>query len=343
MMTIQELADMVGGTFRGGAGGGDTVISGVASLNEAGPGDVSFFHNARYMSQLSRTCAGAVLVPPGLDGLPIGTVFIEVENPSAAFGALVGKFSPPLRARKFGVHPAATVAESAEFDAEKVWIGAGAFVGEDVVLGEGTRVEANAFLGDGVKVGAGCHIHANASVREECVLGDRVVVHCNAVIGADGFGFDTVEGKHRKIPQVGIVEIGDDVEIGAGTTIDRARFGRTVVGEGTKIDNQVMIGHNCVIGRHCILVAQAGIAGSTVLGDYVTVAAKAGAAGHLRIGDRVVLMGMAGATKDIAEPGYYMGFPAQPMRQAKREMAAVRRLPELLSRLMGRRGDRGGE
>jgi len=326
-MKVSELADMVGGVFSGDA---EREIHGVASLNEAGPDDVSFFHNARYLQQLKSTKAGAVLVPAGLESLPDGPCFLTVENPSAAFARLVGHFSPPRRAVKWGVDPRACIAETAVLDPSKVFVGPGAVIEEDVVIGSGTRIGSNASIGAGTRIGSDCTIHPNVVIYHDCRIGDRVILHSSAVIGADGFGFDMVDGRHVKIPQVGIVQIDSDVEIGAGTTIDRARFGRTWIGEGTKIDNLIMIGHNCVIGKHCILVGMCGIAGSTVLGDYVTVAAQAGIAGHLRIGDRVVIAAQAGVMNDLSEPGYYMGFPARPMNVAKRELVALRRLPEMM-------------
>lgn len=326
-MKIRELAEMVGGETSGDDG---REVSGVASLHEAGPTDISFFHNARYLGQLGKTRAGAILIPPGLESLPQGPLFITVENPSAAFGKMVQHFAPPARESVWGIHPAANIAESAVLNPAAVSIGPGAVVEADAVLGDGSRIGPNAYIGAGTRLGCDCVVHANAVVYQDCLIGDRVIIHSSAVIGGDGFGFDMVDGRHVKVPQLGIVQIDDDVEIGAGTTIDRARFGRTWIGEGTKIDNQVMIGHNCVIGKHCILVAMCGIAGSTVLGDYVTIAAQAGVAGHLRICDRAVVMARAGVMKDITTPGYYMGFPARPMRDAKLELVALKRLPAMI-------------
>lgn len=323
MMLTREVAALVKGICQGPE---DRPLTGVAALDTAGPGDISFFHNPRYAGDLAATQAGAVLVPEDYAPLPGQTCAIRVANPSMAFAEVVACFAPPARPPEPGVHPASHVAEGVRFDPDKVCIAAGACIGRDTIIGDGTVIAPNAVIGDAVTIGADCLIHVNASVREHCRLGDRVIIHANAVIGSDGFGYEMVDGVHRKIEQVGHVVIGNDVEVGAGTTIDRARFGRTEVGEGTKIDNLVQIAHNVVIGRHCILVSQCGIAGSARLGDYVTVAAQAGVAGHVRIGDKVVLMGRAGAIKDITEPGYYMGFPAVPARQAKREIVAVRKL-----------------
>lgn len=332
MARLDELATLVGAECNG---PGDREISAVASLVEAGPCDISFFHNQKYISQLARTRAGAVLVPGAFDLtiLPVGPVYLVVENPSVAFATVVGHFQPPPPPPVFGIHPRAVVDDSAEFDAAAVSIGPGAVISSGVKIGTGTVIGANVFLGPGVIVGEDCRFHAGVVVQTNCRVGHRVILHPNVVVGGDGFGYEMVDGKHLKIEQVGIVQLDDDVEIGAGSTIDRARFGRTVIGEGTKIDNQVQIAHNCAIGKHCVIVSQTGIAGSTVIGDHVTIAAKAGIAGHLRICDHAVIMGDANVTKDITEPGYYMGFPAGPASEARRQIAATRLLPDLIERV----------
>ncbi|MEZ0276262.1 MAG: UDP-3-O-(3-hydroxymyristoyl)glucosamine N-acyltransferase, partial [Roseimicrobium sp.] len=182
-------------------------------------------------------------------------------------------------------------------------------------------------------LGLKCVIHTNAVIKERCKLGNRVVIHSGAIIGTDGFGYELSDGKHVKIDQVGIVQLDDDVEVGSCTTIDRARFGRTWIGEGTKIDNLVQIAHNCVIGKHCIIVAQVGISGSTRLGNFVTMAGQVGVAGHLHIGDQVTFLAKSGVTKDHLEPGAYTGFPARPLLEGRRMLAYPARVPELLDRM----------
>lgn len=330
MIRCAELAALVGGVCDG---PDDREITGVASLVEAGPGDVSFFHNPRYASQLARTRAGVVLVPEGQEGRPEDACWIRVANPSAAFGDVVARFTPPQPEVRWGVHPRAAVEEGARFDAGKVAIGPGAVVSRGVVIGEGCIIGANAYLGENVTLGAACRLHPGAAVYANCRLGNRVVLHANSVVGSEGFGYEMIDGRHRKIDQVGIVQIDDDVEIGSCSTIDRARFGRTWIQEGTKIDNLVQVAHNVVIGKHCILVAQTGVAGSTVIGDYSILAAQSGVGGHLRLGEKVVLMARGGATKDLPEPGYYLGFPAAPVAEARREMVVARRIPSILQRL----------
>ena len=332
MARLDELAALVGAEI---TGPGDREVTGVASLVEAGPDDISFFHNPKYLHQLSRTAAGAVLVPASLERstLPKGPVYLAVENPSYAFAAVVGHFQPPPPPPAFGIHPRAVVEKSARLNPAAVSIGPGAVISAGVKIGDGTVIGANVFLGPGVVVGESCQFHAGVVVQNNCRIGNRVILHPNVVVGGDGFGYEIVEGRHVKIDQVGIVELEDDVEIGAGSTIDRARFGRTLIGEGTKIDNQVQIAHNVIIGKHCIIVSQTGIAGSTIIGNHVTLAAKAGVAGHLHICDRAVVMGDSNVTKNITEPGYYMGFPAIPATEARRQTAATRLLPELLNRV----------
>jgi len=328
-LTLKEIADTLGIDCP--VGESDKTITGVGSLMDAGSQDLAFYNNARYLDQLERSAAAAVLVQPEEENLPPGKCYLRVANPSREFTRIAGLLAfvpPPVN---WGIDPGAHVAASAKFNREKVAIGPGAVVADEVSIGDGTIIGPGSILGHGAVIGADCFIHAGVSIREYCELGDRVVIHDNSVIGADGFGYEMVDGMHRKIPQTGIVVLGADVEIGAGTTIDRARFGRTRIGEGTKIDNLVQIGHNCAIGRHCIIVSQVGIAGSTVIDDYVVIAAKAGVGGHLYIGKQVVVMGSAGVTKDITEPGYYMGFPAGPAPVVRREIAASRRVPGLLA------------
>jgi UDP-3-O-[3-hydroxymyristoyl] glucosamine N-acyltransferase len=200
-------------------------------------------------------------------------------------------------------------------------------------VGDGSDIGPNAVISEDVVIGRDCRIMANASIRERCILGDRVILQPGVVIGSDGYGYQLSEGRHVKIDQVGTVEIGDDVEIGANTTIDRARFGKTLVGEGTKIDNLVQIGHNCTIGKHCLIVALTGISGSSRLCDYVTVAGQGGIAGHVTIGPRAVLSGRSGVTRSLPGDQVYGGNPAQPLRDEMKMQAHVRRLPKLIARL----------
>ncbi|MCU0795922.1 MAG: UDP-3-O-(3-hydroxymyristoyl)glucosamine N-acyltransferase [Akkermansiaceae bacterium] len=331
-LTLQELARRIDGNIV--RGELDLLISGIAALDEAGPGELSFLGNPKYAQQFLHTKAAAVLVPEGVTEGPPETALIAVANPSYAFGLVVSHFTAAL-ARVFspGVHPRASVDESAELDPAQVRIHAGAVIMAGAKIGNGTEIGPNVVVGEKVLIGRDCHIHANVSIRERCILGDRVIIQPGAVIGSDGFGYETVQGRHVKIDQIGIVELKDDVEIGANTTIDRARFGRTVIGAGTKIDNLVQIGHNVRVGEHNFLVSQSGMAGSSSTGSYVVIAAQAGVAGHIHIGDQAMLAGRCGATVNLQGGLKYADHPAQPMMDYQRQKAAMRKLPDLLKRV----------
>ena len=300
-------------------------------MDEAGPDDISFLGNSRYQSQLPDTRAGAVLVPKGEWDVPEGCALIEVENPSAAFSKIIDHFQAAASHFVPGISLGAHVADDVEIDPTAVMVGAGVVIESGAKVGKGTVIGAGCVVGRNSVIGDNCLLHPNATVREECVLGNRVILQPGVVVGSDGYGFELVDGCHQKVPQLGIVELKDDVEIGANSCIDRARFGRTLIGEGTKIDNLVQIAHNVKIGKHTLVVAQSGIAGSTKLGDYVTVAAQAGVVGHIEIGDQVVLATRAAAMKSLKKPGVYMGSPARPMADEQKKMAAMSRVPKLLA------------
>lgn len=327
MLSLTELAALVGAEIEGDSA---LAYTGVLSLDKAGPEEISFLGNPRYEPQLADTKAGAVLVPVGDWTAPENCVLIEVANPSASFSRVVDHFAKSQSRAQLGISPGAHVSDEVIVDAASVSIAAGAVIESGVSIGAGSIIGAGVVLCSGVSVGENCHIYPNVTVREACVIGDRVIIQPNAVIGSDGFGFELVDGRHEKVPQVGIVVIGNDVEIGSGTCIDRARFGKTVIGEGTKVDNLAQVAHNVETGKHCLLVAQCGLAGSSKLGNYVTVAAHAGVAGHVEIGDYVVLVARAAAMKNLSKPGAYMGHPARPMAKEQKKMAALARLPKLI-------------
>lgn len=330
-LTLGELATWTGGTIL--RGRPDVPIHGIASLDTACVTDASFLGNPKYHAQFLTTRAGVVIVPTGITDGPQDTALIEVENPSVAFAALVKHFAARETTFAPGIDPHAAIDPTAEIDATSCRVHPGSVIQAGARIGHGCVIGPNAVIGPHARLGEHCRIMANAVVRERCTLGNRVILQPGAVVGSDGYGYELVDGRHMKIDQVGIVEIHDDVEIGANTTIDRARFGKTVIGEGTKIDNQVQIGHNCTIGKHCLIVAQVGIAGSSALGDYVTVAAQAGIAGHLKIGDRAILTARTGVTKNLDGGQVYSGKPALPMREDTLNQACVRRLPKLLDRI----------
>ncbi len=329
--TVGELAAYIHGELRD--GGEETLIFGFASLNDARSGDMSFLTSERHRKQFINTKASAVLVPMDMHDLGSHAVCIAVKLPSQAFGTLVEKYGyipPPFRA---GVHEAAVIASSVIFDPTQVAIGACAVIEDGAEIGHGVRIGAGCFVGRNVRIGSHSTLFANVTVHDDCVLGERVFLHSGVVIGGDGFGFEFENGRHRKIAQTGIVQIDNDVEIGANSTVDRARFGRTWIGEGTKIDNLVQIGHNAVIGKHCILVAFVAIAGSAEIGDYVVIAGQAAVAGHVTVGSRSTLGARSGVTKDLAPDASYLGFPAAPSKTERRRIAAVSRLPQLARRV----------
>lgn len=330
-LTLSELAQSIDGDII--RGGLELSITGMAALDLASSCDVSFLGNEKYHSQFLLTQAAAVIVPRGVTDGPEGTALIAVDNPTLAFSVVVRHFAAASRKFSPGIHPQASVDPSATLDPMKVCVQAGAVVMAGAQVGDGSTLGPNSVIGEDARVGRDCHIMANATVRERCLLGDRVILQPGAVIGADGYGYQLKEGRHVKIEQVGIVEIGDDVEIGANTTIDRARFGKTIIGEGTKIDNLVQIGHNCVIGKHCLIVALVGISGSTRLGDYVTMAGQAATVGHVSIGDHATITGRGAVTTDLAGGQVYSGLPAMPIREDMKLRAHMRRLPKLIERV----------
>ncbi|MCX6967384.1 MAG: UDP-3-O-(3-hydroxymyristoyl)glucosamine N-acyltransferase [Verrucomicrobia bacterium] len=327
--TVEEVAALVGGRFTGDVG--NTRITGVASVGDAQKGDITFFGNPKYLPILRTSRASCALVPEGFDE-PITAIPIQVANPSLAFSRVVEQFAPAPVLFEPGIHPSAVVAASARIG-EGVSIQAHAVVEAGAVIGDHCIIGANAYVGHEAQMGADCHLYPNATIRERCTLGQRVIIHSGAVIGSDGFGYETVQGRYTKIPQTGTVKIDDDVEIGANTTIDRARFGRTWIGEGTKIDNLVQIGHNVVIGKHCILCSQVGISGSSKIGDHVTLAGQAGLVGHIEVGDHAIVAAQSGVSKDIPAKEIWFGSPAAPMRDQKIILAHQSRLPKLHERV----------
>ena len=333
-LTLQELAALVGGQlYFDGIIPHHLKIRGVASVSEAAPDEVTFLGNLKYLPALRRSQAAAVLVAEDFAEL-VTPVLIRVSNPSLAFARLVAHFAPPPVSFAAGVHPTAVIGAGVHL-APGVSIQPFAVLEEGASVGEGTVVGAHSYIGHGAKIGAGCFLHPRVTVATRCVVGDRVILHAGGVLGSDGFGFENDQGRHVKIPQVGVVQVDDDVEIGANTTVDRARFGRTWIGAGTKIDNLVQIAHNVVIGKHCLIVAQVGISGSTRLGDHVTLAGQVGVAGHLEIGDRAVVSAQSGVSKTLASNGLYMGSPAVPALEYREQVAHIRRLHKLAERVQG--------
>ena len=328
-MTVDELAALVGGRVAGGSG--NTEITGVAAIADAVEGQVTFFGNKKYLPALVSSKASAVVVQSDFDSA-ISAVQIRVDDPAQAFAKILEKFAPPPVVFPDGVHPSAVIGDNALLG-RGVSIQPHAVIEPGVQIGDGTFVGAGVYIGHGSRIGVGGKIYPNVTIREHTLIGNRVIIHSGAVIGSDGFGFEFTNGRHAKIPQTGIVQIDDDVEIGANTAIDRARFGRTWIQEGSKIDNLVQVAHNVVIGKHSVLVSQSGVSGSTRLGNYVTLAGQAGLVGHLEIGDQVIIAAQSGVSKNVPAKEVWLGSPATPMKEQKEKFANINRLPKLFARV----------
>lgn len=315
-------------------GAADRTITGIASLESAGPGDLSFLGNAKYRAEVARTRATAVLLPADFDGQPqAGQCFLLVENPSAALGVLCARIERSLWPKPApGVHPSAVVEPGAKVAASAT-VGPLCVIETGAVIGERTFLQAQVFVGRGARIGDDGWIMNGARVAAECVLGNRVRLQPGAIIGSDGFGYDFVQGRHQRAPQIGQVILEDEVEVGAGSTIDRARFSATLIGEGTKIDNLVQVGHNVRIGKHCLVIAQAGVAGSTVLEDYVVLGGQVGVAGHLTLGKGVQVGAQSGINCDWPPGVQVRGTPALPFMQEQRLQVLRNKLPELFKRV----------
>ena len=334
--TIGQLAEATGGRIVPAQGLDDgaaaaRVLTGVAGLGDAQISDLSFLANPKYLNLLPTTRAGCVLIGTAQPPLPFA-VQVVVANPDLTLAQLVDAFGPKPVHPEPGIHPTAVIGLRCVLGA-RARIGPYAVIGDDCHLGDDVVLHAHVVLGAQVALGDGCVLYPQVSVRERCSLGARVIVHNGTVIGSDGFGYATVEGVHKKIPQIGTVVIEDDVEIGANTAIDRARFGRTRIGSGTKIDNLVQIAHNVEIGQHGLIVGQAGIAGSTRLGHHVTLAGQIGLAGHLHLGNHVTVTAQSGVGKNLPDGAVVRGSPAQEFRTEMAQEVARRKMPEALERL----------
>lgn len=328
-LTLAEIAEHVRGTLRGAP---EQRIRGVAPVDQAGPEQLSFVANPRYLPYVQGTRAGVLLVPEALlDRVPEGVATIAVRDAHEALYRVLPLLHPPIE-EPAGVHPSAHLAEGVELG-ENVSIGPFAVIERGARVGDGSRVGPHAVVGAKSVVGRDCVIHAQATLYPGVVVGDRCIVHSGARVGKEGFGFVWLDGGHRKIPQVGGCVLEDDVEVGCNTTIDRGSIGDTVVGAGTKIDNLVQLGHNDRIGRHVILVSQVGISGSTTVGDGAVLGGQAGVGGHLRIGAGARVGAQAGVTGDVPDGETYSGYPARPHREAMRAQGFLFRLADLFRRV----------
>ena len=320
-ISAADIAQLVKGEL---IGDGGSLISGLSGIKEAKKNELTFLSNLKYEPLLLNTQAGVILVPRQI--FCPGKTLIRVDNPSLSFTQVVNhllKDTPDYKPR--GIHPTAVIAPGAKLS-RGVAVGAHTVIEDGAVIAEGCVLYANCYVGHETHLGKDCLIYPQVVLREKVSLGNRVIIHSGTVIGSDGFGYVTVDGKHLKIPQVGTVLIEDDVEIGANVTVDRARFDKTIIGEGTKIDNLVQISHNVTIGKHCLIVALVGISGSTHIGNYVILAGQAGIAGHLEIGDGVVVAAKSGVSRSIKAGEQVFGYPAQLLKDAFRNNAHFQRL-----------------
>ncbi|MEW6510779.1 MAG: UDP-3-O-(3-hydroxymyristoyl)glucosamine N-acyltransferase [Bacteroidota bacterium] len=333
MMTVSDIAGALGADLDGDAA---IEIRRVAKIEEAGAGDISFLANPRYLKHLETTGASAVIVgrkvarPPRPDGLT--PVYLRVDDPYASFVRVLLMFNPPQPPLPPGIHPSAVVDPTAVLGTG-VRVGPLVVIGERCRIGNGAMLLAGTVLGREVSIGAGSLLHANVTVREECRIGERVIIHSGTVIGSDGFGFaPRPDGSFEKIPQLGIVVIEDDVEIGANCAVDRATMGETRIAAGAKLDNLIQVAHNVVIGEHTVIAAQAGISGSTHIGKRNMIGGQVGFTGHLEIADDSKWGAQAGVHRSAHTPGgTYMGTPAVPFREASKIMGAWPQLPDALA------------
>ncbi|QIF03741.1 UDP-3-O-(3-hydroxymyristoyl)glucosamine N-acyltransferase [Roseimicrobium sp. ORNL1] len=330
-ISVGDLAQLVCGTSR--TEDAEMMVEGFASLHEAQKGDVTFYTDTKHAAALRRTKASVILVPEDWESEQLGVAFVRVGSPTAAFDLVVDRYGRQAPTFRPGIHPTAVISDSAMLNAAKVCIGANAVIEDGAIIEDGASIGAGCYVGPDVTIGKDAKLHAQVTVQDGCVIGDRVILHSGVVIGADGFGYEFEAGRHRKVKQRGIVQVDADVEIGANSTVDRARYGRTWIGAGTKIDNLVQIGHNVVIGKHCILVACVAIAGSAVIQDYVVMGAQVGIAGHITVGAQARLGARCGVTKDLPGGKTYLGYPAVPVEKEKRRLAGVSRLDKLNARV----------
>ena len=328
-MTLREIATLVGGHVE--PANESIEIKGVAPLTDAAEGDISFFGDSRYLKSLRQSSATAVLVPHGF-GEQIHPIRIWVDRPSEAFAKLLEKFVVPRPTFQPGIHPSAVVAPNAQLGAG-IHIGANSVIEQGAVIGDHSVIAAGSYIGHDARIGSDCLIYPNVVMLDRSIIGDRVIIHSGVIIGSDGFGYELRDGKNHKIPQTGFVQIDDDVEIGANTTVDRARFGRTWIQKGVKIDNLCQIAHNVIIGENSILCAQVGISGSARIGKFVTLAGKVGVNGHIEIQDGAVVMAMAGVTKSVPQKEILCGLPARPVREFKETFALTRNIQKLFERV----------
>ncbi|HVU07460.1 MAG TPA: UDP-3-O-(3-hydroxymyristoyl)glucosamine N-acyltransferase [Verrucomicrobiae bacterium] len=324
--TTEEIAKLLGGEV---VGDDKLVLKGFAPAENAQVGDLTFAENEVFFERAEKSAAAAIIADKRFSSTK--KTLIHVTNARIAFAKAVALFFPDKK-YEAGTHPTAVIAKSAQIDSS-AHVGPHCVIGERVKIGERSVLQAGNVVGDDSKLGDDVNLFPNVTIYPRAEIGHRVRIHAGTVIGSDGFGYVQDGGVHRKVPQIGNVVIGDDVEIGANVTIDRGALGSTIIGKGAKIDNLVQIAHNVEIGEGSLLIAQVGVAGSTKLGKYVVLAGQVGIAGHLKIGNQATVAAQSGVMHNIPDGEKWFGYPAQPDKEIKRQMIAIRRLPELLKKI----------
>jgi len=326
--TLAQIAERVGGRV---AGDGSVAISAIASIDDAREGALTFATTQAYLQAALNSPAAAILADESLATADARKPLLLVPSARVALMQLLRAFDRPRKTGPF-VHPAAIVDDSAALGSA-VYVGPGAFVGARAVIGDRCVLEGGCYVGEGARIGADTLLYPQARVLDDCIAGDRCILHPGATIGSDGFGYVFIDGRFERIPQIGNVVLGNDVEIGANTCVDRAQTGSTQIGDGTKIDNLCQIGHNCRIGRHTGMAAQTGLAGSTTIGDYVMVGGQAGFKGHITIGSRVKIGAGSKVWSNLPDDAFVSGTPARPHKEELRREVMIRNLPKLVARV----------
>ena len=326
-MNLNQIAEFINGEL---VGDPDLEVSGLAKIEEAGPGELSFLANPKYAKYLESTKASAVLVSRDQKDVPV--THIKVDDPYLAFLLILEQLTPPQQPNYNGIHPSAVIDPSAKIE-ENVTIGPLVYIGKNVIIGKNSFLFPGCVILDGVKMGTGCKLYPNVTIREDCELGNDIIIHNGTVIGSDGFGFAPIDEGYRKIPQMGKVRIEDNCEIGSNCTIDRATMGETIIKKGCKLDNLIQIAHNVVVDENTVIAAQTGISGSAQIGKNVIIAGQVGTVGHIKIGDKSIIAAKSGVSKDVPEGEVWFGYPAQPIMRQKKVEASLRHLPELAKRI----------
>ncbi len=326
-ITLKELNDLVGGELQGDP---KANIKDVAEIQNALPGEITFLGNAKYKKYIETTGAEAIIVQKAFES--DFKNLIKVDNVNLAFSLCLAKLRPEIQKKSPSIHKTAVVAKSAILGTD-IYIGPNVVVEDNAVIENGAYIYGNCFIGNGGRVGAESVIHPNVTIYHQCAVGVRNIIHSGTVIGSDGYGFVRKNATIEKIPQTGKVIINEDVEVGSNCSIDRGTIGDTIIGKGTKLDNQIQVGHNVKIGKYCFVAGQTGIAGSTKIGDYVTIAGQVGIGGHIEIGSKAIIGAQSGVSKSVPEGEFWFGYPAAQYKVATKRIGYIRLIPDLKKRI----------